>query len=41
MHARLLPVAIVAALLLCTVGGASLVRSARDHAGQPSVDLVR
>ena len=41
MHTHLLPAAIVAALLLCAVGGATLVRSARDYPGQPSVNLVR
>jgi hypothetical protein len=41
MHARLLPASIIAALLLCAVAGATLVRSARDYAGQPSIELVR
>jgi hypothetical protein len=41
MHKHLLPVAIVASLLVCAIGGASLVRGARDYQSHASLTVVR
>jgi len=37
MPTHVLTVAIVASLLVCAIGGASLVRSARDYPGHAAI----